>query len=101
MNCSSKNLLRVITCQGCHEKFVCQIGNEVKKHITVHRQQSKDPSTRKIPLSEHLPVSNCSKTKDKYFSLFPCYKFPEDATEQNRLIKETEFINTYIPKLNS
>ena len=67
MNCTSKNLLRVITCQGCHENFVGQIGNEVKKHITVHRQQSKDPSTRKIPLSEHLPISNCAKTKSNIF----------------------------------
>ena len=67
MNCSSKNLLCVITCQGCHENFVGQIGNEVKKHITVHMQQIKDPSTRKIPLIEHLPVSKCAKTKSYSF----------------------------------
>ena len=30
MNCSSKNLLYVITCQGCHENYIGQTGNELK-----------------------------------------------------------------------
>ena len=63
--------------------------------MTVCRQQIKDPRTRKITLSQHL--NNYAKSKDKYFSLFPFYKFPDDATEQHRLVKETEFIYKYIP----
>ena len=66
--------------------------------MTVHRQQIKDPSTRKIPLSAHL--SECAGNKDNYFTLFPFYKFPINATEQHRIIKEAEFIKKYKPKLN-
>ena len=66
---------------------------EFQKRMTVHKQQIKDPSTMKISLSEHF--SNFAKTKDKYFSLFTFYKCPDDAAEQHRLVKETEFINKY------
>ena len=57
---------------------------------STYRQQIKDPSTRKIPLSAHL--SECAGNKDNYFTLFPFYKFPINATEQHRIIKEAEFI---------
>ena len=56
MHCSSKNLLYVITCQGCHENYTGQTGNELRKNMKVHRQQIEDPSTRNIPLSEHLRI---------------------------------------------
>ena len=55
---------------------------------------------RMIPLSEHL--SKCAKSSSKKFSVFPFYKFPEEAKEQQRIIiiKEAEFISKYKPKLN-
>ena len=90
MDCSSKNLLYVIKCEGCEENYIGQTGNDLRKRMTVHRQQIKDPSTRKIPLSAHL--SECAGNKDNYFTLFPFYKFPINATEQHRIIKEAEFI---------
>ena len=46
MDCSSKNLLYVITCQGCWENYIGQTGNEMRKRMTVHRQQIRDPNTR-------------------------------------------------------
>ena len=98
MDCSSKNLLCVIKCEGCEENYIGQTGNDLRKRMTVHRQQIKDPSTRKIPLSAHL--SECAGNKDNYFTLFPFYKFPINATEQHRIIKEAEFIKKYKPKLN-
>ena len=54
IDCSSKNLLYVIKCEGCEENYIGQTGNDLRKRMTVHRQQIKDPSTRKIPLSAHL-----------------------------------------------
>ena len=55
------------------------------------RQQIKDPSTRKIPLSAHL--SECAGNKENYFTLFPFYKFPINATEQHRIIKKQNSLN--------
>ena len=83
MDCSSKNLLYVIKCEGCEENYIGQTGNDLRKRMTVHRQQKKDPSTRKIPLSAHL--SECAGNKDNYFTLFPFYKLTINATEQHRI----------------
>ena len=98
MSCASRNLLYVIRCEGCGEDYIGQTGNELRKRMTVHKQQIRDPSTRMIPLSGH--ISDCAKNKAKQFSLFPFYKFREDANEQERIVKETDFISKYKPKLN-
>ena len=66
--------------------------------MTVDRQQIRNPELRRISLSEHL--SKCAKSSSKKFSVFPFYKFPEEAKEQQRIIKEAEFISKYKPKLN-
>ena len=79
MNCSSKNILYVIKCNGCGEDYIGQTSNELRKRMTVHMQQIRNPHVRMIPLSNHL--HNCSKNKTKPFSVFPFYKFQEDANE--------------------
>ena len=71
---------------------------ELRKRMTVHRQQIRNPELIMTPLSEHL--SKCAKSSSKKFSVFPFYKFPEEAKEQQRIIKEAEFISKYKPKLN-
>ena len=98
MSCTSKNLLYVMRCEGCGEDYIGQTGNELRKRMTVHRQQIRNPELRMIPLSEHS--SKCAKSGSKKFSVFPFYKFPEEAKEQQRIIKEAEFISKYKPKLN-
>ena len=98
MDCSSKNLLYVIKCEGCGEDYIGETGNELRKRMTVHRQQNRDPTINMIPLSAHLRT--CAKDKDNYFTLFPFYKFADNTTEQERIVKESEFITKYRPKLN-
>ena len=74
MDCSSKNLLYVIKCEGCGEDYIGETGNELRKRMTVHRHY--------------------------YFTLFPFYKFADNTTELERIVKESEFITKYRPKLN-
>ena len=69
MSCTSKNLLYVMRCEGCGEDYIGQTGNELRKRMTVHRQQIRNPELRMIPLSEHL--SKCAKSSSKKFSVFP------------------------------
>ena len=57
MDCSSKNLLYVIKCEGCGEDYIGETGNELRKRMTVHRQQIRDPTINMIPLSAHLRTS--------------------------------------------
>ena len=40
--------------EGCGEDYIGQTGNELRKRMTVHRQQIRNPELRMIPLSEHL-----------------------------------------------
>ena len=98
MDRSSKNLLYVIKCEGCGEDFIGETGNELRKPMTLHRQQIGDPTINMIPLSAQLRT--CAKDKEKYFTLFPFYKFADNTTEQERIVKESEFITKYRPKLN-
>ena len=63
---------------------------------TVHEQQSRDPSTRQMPVSTH--INNCCKTQPK-FSIFPFYNFQTDDVSA-RLAKERFFIDVCSPKLN-
>lgn len=99
MNCASNNLLYVIRCLGCGEDYIGQTGTELRKRVTVHKQQIRDPSVRMIPLSGH--IANCAANKIIGFSIYPFYKFRSDTTENERVTKEKEFIRKYNPKLNA
>ena len=98
MDCFSKNVLYVIKCEGCGEDCIVETGNELRKRMTVHRQQIRDPTINMIPLNAHLRT--CAKDKDNYFTLFPFYKFADNTNEQKRIVKESEFITKYRPKFN-
>ena len=61
-----------------------------------HAQQIRDPSTRQIPLSEH--IDNCSRSIPK-FQKFPFFKMHTESISA-RLAKEKHFIQCFKPKLN-
>ena len=65
--------------------------------MTVHRQQNEKPNNQYDPLSAHLRT--CAKDKENCFTLFPFNKFADNTTEQERTVKESEFITKYRPKL--
>ena len=73
MNWSSRNILYVIKCNDCREDYIGQTSNESRKRMTVHRQQTRNPHLRMIPLS--------NQNNTKPFLVFPFYKFQEDAKE--------------------
>ena len=72
MNCTDQNCLYVLICYGCQEFYIGQTGGKLRNRKTVHLQQVRDPTTRQMPLSEHL--DKCSD-KDPKFSIFPFVKF--------------------------
>lgn len=96
MSCDVKNVLYVITCNGCKEFYIGQTGDKLRTRRTIHAQQIRDPSTRQIPLSEHL--DKCSKLNPK-FMMFPFFKLQTENTTA-RITKETYFIKCFKPKLN-
>ena len=96
MDCSVQNVLYALRCNGCQEIYIGQTGDKLRNRRTVHEQQMRDPSTRQIPLSNHL--NTCCNNEPK-FSIFPFYKFHSDNASA-RLSKERYFINIFEPKLN-
>lgn len=95
ITCDVKNVIYVITCGGCAENYIGETGN-LRQRVTIHNQQIRDPSTRKIQLSEH--IDRCSSSDPKY-TLFPFYKMQfTDSTR--RKLKEEYFIKIFRPTLN-
>ena len=71
MDCTTKNMIYCIKCNGCKKDYIGQTGDQLKNRTTVHRQQINNHETRQISLSEHL--DNCSKDNNK-FMVIPFYK---------------------------
>jgi len=94
LNCKSVNLIYCIVCSGCNEWYIGQTGSSLCERIRIHRQQIRSPSTRQIPLSEHLDVCG-----HQTFIVFPFYKLGE-ANVTRRLSKEDYFVKKFRPKLN-
>ena len=98
ITCSSKEVIYVITCNGCNENYIGQT-TDLRKRVTVHRQQIRHTKYTMIPLSEH--IRTCAKYKNPIFFICPIYRFLKDSTENERIIKEKRFINIFKPKLNA
>lgn len=97
MDCTVKNVLYVLVCNGCKQYYIGQTGDNLRNRRTVHDQQVRNPSTRQMPLSAHL--DHCSQTNPK-FSMFPFYKFHTNDVSA-RLLREKYFINIFKPTLNA
>ena len=98
ISCKGTNLLYVLKCSGCGENYIGQTGNSLRKRITVHRQQIKDPKYRFMPVSRH--IHKCTKNMDIKFTVFPFYKFTQETNQTERELKENYFIQKFNPSLN-
>ena len=54
--CAVNNVLYVIKCRGCGEEYIGQNGDFLRKQITVHNQQIRDPKTRMLYVSGHIDI---------------------------------------------
>ena len=97
MSCDVKNVIYVLACNGCNEYYIGQTGDKLRSRRTVHAQQIRDPSTRQLPLSEHIDI--CCQTNPK-FTMFPFFKMHSESFSA-RLAKEKHFIRCFSPKLNA
>lgn len=98
MNCKSMNLIYVMTCNGCGEHYIGQTGDKLNSRMRVHRQQIRDPSTRQLPVSDH--IDNCNKIGTKLqFTVVPLLKINGDDKDK-RIAAENWLIKLFNPKLN-
>ena len=97
MTCEVKNVVYVMKCRGCGDEYIGETGNFLRRRVTVHNQQIRDPNTRILFVSEHLNV--CAQQMNPKYHIFPFYKMYSDSTSLRRA-KEHYFIKLLKPKLN-
>ncbi len=95
MNCKTKNVLYIITCQGCSEQYVGMTNDYLNARVRVHKQHINNPCYRKLGVSKH--IDDCSDKKIK-FLITPFFKLTD--SKSYGLIKEEMFIQQFQPKLN-
>ena len=97
MTCDVKNVLYVMKCSGCGEEYIGQTGDYLRKRVTVHNQQIRDPRTRMLYVSGH--IDTCAHQIIPKYTIFPFYKMYSDSVSF-RCAKENYFINLLNHKLN-
>ena len=97
MTCEVKNVVYVMKCRGCGDEYIDETGNFLRRRVTVHNQQIRDPNTRILFVSEHLNI--CAQQMSSKYHIFPFYKMYSDSTSLRRA-KEHYFIKLLKPKLN-
>ena len=95
MTCAVKNVLYVIKCGGCGEEYIGQTGDFLRKRVTVHNQQIRDPKTRMLYVSGHIDI--CAHQLIPKYMIFPFYKMYSESVSF-RCAKENYFINLLKPK---
>jgi hypothetical protein len=76
-SCNAKHVIYVIICSGCKEEYI-QFGetNDLRKRMTVHRQQIRDSRVRMLRMSDH--INNWAREEPR-FLVFPFYKMQTDS----------------------
>ena len=97
MNCTSTNLVYVITCAGCGHNYIGETSDILRNRVTVHKPQIRDPQTRMLGVSKH--IDECAGGLTPQFTIFPFYKILS-SSENMRKNKEKFFIMKYKPVLN-
>lgn len=96
MNCKTKNVLYIITCNGCNEQYVGMTNDRLLSRVRVHKSQINNPTYRHLGVSKHLYA--CPTTEPR-FTITPFFKISDSTAEG--LIKENIFIKQFQPSLNS
>ena len=97
MDCTTKNLIYVLTCQGCKQYYIGHT-NDLRARVRVHKQQIKDTSIMGMKVSTH--IAQCARNLDRKFEIFPFYKMNTDDKKQ-RESKEDYFIFKFKSPLNA
>ena len=97
MDCSVRDFIYVITCNGCKEQYIGESGDTLRHRASVHRNQILHPRYRKLYVSKH--ISLCAIAKNPMFSICPFFKLYHQD-EIFRKEKEDYFIRKFNLALN-
>ena len=97
MDCSVRDFIYVITCNGCKEQYIGESGDTLRHRAYVHRNQILHLRYRKLYVSKH--ISLCAIAKNPMFSICPFFKL-YNQDEIFRKEKGHYFIRKFKPALN-
>ena len=95
LSCKSRDILYIISCNGCQENYVGLTTTTLAARQRVHRSQILNEHFRQIDLSAHL--DQCTSSGLKY-NVAPFYKIHDKTMGE---IKEQYFIKRFKPALNN
>ena len=83
MNCTSMNLIYIITFAGCGHNYIGETSDVLRSRVTVHKQQIRDPHTRMLGVSKHI---ECDAGLSPQFTIFLFYKIlsPSESMRKNK-----------------
>ena len=93
-NCESKNLIYVIICSGCNEKYMGQTQAMLKERLHNFRQYIRQPKKQQIDVEGH--IRTCGGRSFKFMLNFA-------IQESNKILREsnkTYFIEKFRSALN-
>ena len=79
MNCTSTNLIYVITCAGRGHNYIGETGDVLRNRVTVHKQQIRDPHTRMLGVSKHIDECAAGLTPHSLSFRFTGFSAPPRA----------------------
>ena len=97
-SCDSSNLLYIIICPTCGEKYTGENGvgkTEPRDRVLVHRQHKRQPEYQKLKVEEHL--KKCGKGT---FEIFPLLQMRSSEIDSRRSYGR-KFMKKYKAKLNN
>ena len=93
MSCHVKNLNYVMRCAGCGLEYIGETG-DLRKTVTVHNQQIRDPRVRVLEVCAHIDA--CASSCTPKYHILPFYKMSKRSALSRR-DKEAYFIQKYEP----
>ena len=97
MNCDTKNVIYALVCDNCNSFYIGQTSNELRKRMTLHRQQTLRDEFRVLKVNKHF--HNCANDKFKVFPIYKVHVLNNNASLRDE--KERYLIHALKPDLNS
>ena len=97
MNCTSTNLIYVITRAGCGHNYIGETGDVLRNRVTVHKQQIRDPHIRMLGVSKH--IDECAAGLTPQFTIFQVLHDSQPLRGHDKEQREV-FYFEYKPVLN-
>ena len=91
MSCKAKNIIYVIQCRGCDEKYIEETNN-LRNRTTPHNQHIRHEALRKIHLSGH--IADYSDKERKYF-IFPFYLMKTESIIKRKRKRKVLYPNVF------